>query len=252
MAPVGTRVARPAHARFGQLSIITHRAPPSANLEPRGSSRGDGHHTWPTVPEAATFRADQGHSQRLERRCVQAAGFQERPLVAPPRGPGERAGTPEGRVRMAGAPEQVVQHLVANHHLVRGPILGQVDVVVRLPMAGASPTRALEPVAGHHRPLNSIEVPAQARTRLRLRPPLAIDGGWRHGRVLAWVETAGGEEGEEQEHRAGPEGAEAGHTGPGGNRRAVERPLAKLMRHNTRGAPRGCVSRPALSTCEAG
>jgi hypothetical protein len=48
---------------------------------------------------------------------------------------------------MTGPPEQVVQHLVPHHHLVHRKILGQVDLMAGLPMAGAVTARAGEAVA---------------------------------------------------------------------------------------------------------
>ena len=51
---------------------------------------------------------------------------------------------------MAGPPEQVVQHLVPDDHLVHRKILGHIDPMAGLPMAGAVAARAGEAVAGDH------------------------------------------------------------------------------------------------------
>ena len=48
--------------------------------------------------------------------------LEQRRAVAVPGGPGERAGIPERRIRMARPPQQVVQHLVAHDHLVGRPV----------------------------------------------------------------------------------------------------------------------------------
>src|SRR5919202_1684098 len=96
--------------------------------------------------------------------------------AAAPGGPGEGAADAEGRVRMAGTVEKIMQHLVTDHHLVLSPVARDEDLVAGLPMSGARAAGAGEAVTRDDLPPDPIEVAGQAGARLRLGPPFTVDG----------------------------------------------------------------------------
>src|SRR5439155_15184970 len=111
--------------------------------------------------------------------------------AAAPGGPGEWTTDAERRVGMAGAVEEVMQHLVTDYHLALRPVGGEKDLVAVLPVSGARAAGAGEAVSGNHLPPHPIEITDQAGARLGLRPPVAVEGRGVHRPVARWVEAAG-------------------------------------------------------------
>jgi hypothetical protein len=106
----------------------------------------------------------------------------------------------KGRVGMAWPSEEVVEHLVADDQLAHGPIGGDVDLVIGLPVARATAAGAGEAVARHDQPLDAVEVSGQAGTRLRFAPPLPIHCRGLHGSLSRYVEAAARQDaGQEQQ-----------------------------------------------------
>jgi hypothetical protein len=91
---------------------------------------------------------------------------------------------------VAGAVEDVVQHLVPNHHLVHGPVTSKKDVVIGAPVTCTLAAGALEAVPFYDRPTNPVEVSGTAGTGFRLRKPFTIDCRWPERHVPHWVEAA--------------------------------------------------------------
>jgi hypothetical protein len=119
---------------------------------------------------------------------------------------------------MARPSEEVVQHLVADDHLVHGPVGGDVNLVSGLPVASATAAGAAEAVARHNQPLDAVEISGEAGTRFRFAPPFPIHGRGLHGSLPGDVEAAAGQSaGQEQQW----EGEVARHALLEGNARAA-------------------------------
>ena len=115
-------------------------------------------------------------------------------LARRPALPGERAAGAERRAGVSAPPHEIVQHLVADDHLVHGPVRGEEDLVAGVPVAHALPAGAGEALTRHDHPLDAVEIAAQAGARLGLLPPLPIDGGRLPRLASRGIESAGAEE----------------------------------------------------------
>jgi hypothetical protein len=170
--------------------------------------------------------------------------------AAAPGGPGQWTTDAEWRVGMAGAVEEIMQHLVTDHHLALGPVGGEKDLVAGLPVSGARAAGAGEAVSGNDLPPHPIEVTDQAGARLGLRPPVAVEGRGIHRSVARGIEAAGDHR--QKDRRQYETGAQwSRHLRCEGNRRAADRPRANRLtgKDNDRpfAAPRGL----GLSRCES-
>lgn len=77
---------------------------------------------------------------------------------------------------MAGMADEIVQHLVPNHHLVVDELFSHVDVVLVGPARDAHPARAGKLVAGYTEELQPVEVAPQPRARLGRLEPRSVFG----------------------------------------------------------------------------
>jgi hypothetical protein len=170
--------------------------------------------------------------------------------AAAPGGPGEWTTDAERRVRMAGAVEKIMQHLVTDHHLALRPVGGDEDLVAGLPVSGARAAGAGEAVSGNHLPPHPIEVADQAGACLGLRPPFAVEGRRIHRHVARGIEAAGDHT---QKDRCRYEAEEkwSRHVTSQGNRRAADRPTGNRLTGNDKDTPIAARTGWGLSRCES-
>jgi len=189
----------------------------------------------------------------VSQRSIDAAagGITRKAYDAPaPGGPGEWTTDAERRVGMPGAVEEVMQHLVTDHHLALGPVGSEEDLVSGLPVSGARAAGAGEAVPGNHLPPHPIEVTDQAGARLGLRPPVAVKGRRVHRLVARGIEAAG--EHRQKERRQYETGEQwSRHIRCEGNRRAADRPRAKRLTGKDKERAFAARCGLGLSRCES-
>ena len=170
--------------------------------------------------------------------------------AAAPGGPGEWTTDAERRVGMAGAVEEVMQHLVTDYHLALRPVGGEKDLVAVLPVSGARAAGAGEAVSGNHLPPHPIEITDQAGARLGLRPPVAVERRGVHWPVARGIEAAGSHRQEERrQYETGEQWSR--HVRCQGNRRAADRPRANRLTGKDKDRPFAARRGLGLSRCES-
>jgi hypothetical protein len=167
-----------------------------------------------------------------------------------PGGPGQWTTDAERRVGMAGAVEEIMQHLVTDHHLALRPVGGEKDLVAGLPVSGARAAGAGEAVSGNHLPPHPIEVADQAGARLGLRPPVAVEGRGIHRSVARGIEAAGDHrQKDRRQYESGEQWSR--HVPYQGNRRAVDRPRANRLPGKDKDRSFAARRGLGLSRCES-